>query len=80
MRLSVSRFKEDEMASVQQTQAAVLSAFSRRQRGKKEKQREAKGTGTLKHGALKRLPLRHNVGIMHGEASCYVKIILDGSL
>lgn len=76
MRLSVSRFKKDEMASVQQTQAAVLSVFSRRQRGKKE----SKGTGTLKHGALKCLPLRHNAGIMHGEASCYVKIILDGSL
>lgn len=48
--------------------------------GEKGKAKGSKGTGTLKHGALKCLPLRHSVGIMHGEASCYVKIILHGSL
>lgn len=74
---ALKKGRDDKHAT--NTGSSPVSAKSAPAR-KREEQKESKGTGTLKHGALKCLPLRHNVGIMHGEASCYVKIILDGSL
>lgn len=69
--------KKEEMTSVQQTQATVLSVLSQCWSGEKNaKQRQ----GHAKTCRVKCLSLRHNVGIKHGEACCYVKIILDGSL